>query len=62
MQLEPATRRRWFRLWEEEVRGRGRGLEGLSEFLDLILGVLLLVFFFFVYTRMRKEGRRERAE
>ncbi len=62
LELDPTVRRHWLELWETEIRGQGRELEGLSESLDLILGILLLAFLFFVYTRMRKEDRSDGTE
>ncbi len=63
LQLDPAVRRYWLELWEADIRGRGRDLEDLNEFLDMILAILFLCFLFFVYTRIRKsEGRRARSE
>ncbi len=62
LELDPNLRRAWLEIWETEIRGRGRDLEGLSESLDLILGILLLAFLFFVYTRMRKEDRSDGTE
>ena len=62
LELDPNLRRLWLELWETEIRGQGRDLEGLSGSLDLILGILLLAFLFFVYTRMRREDRSDGTE
>lgn len=53
-------------IWRSEIRGRGRDLEGLSETLDLVLGLVIIGFLVFVYTRIRKSeprsGRTPRSD
>ena len=60
--LDSDARSEWQKIWETDIRGRGRNLENLSETLDLILGVALIGFLVFVYSRIRKsEPRRART-
>jgi hypothetical protein len=51
--LSPARARSWWQRFETQVRGRGRGVEQLADWLDIVFGLGFLVCAWFVYRALR---------